>query len=206
MAHQIKNTIFDLGGVLLNIDFKLTSNAFKNLGVNHFDEMFTQHFSNPLFELLETGKIDETAFYEAFRKEAGLPLSNEQIQAAWNALLLDFPPERIKWLEKIASQYRIFLFSNTNQIHYDCFKLNFSNAFDGKNFDDFFEKAYYSQFLGLRKPYPESFLAILEEQGILPSETLFIDDTYKNIEAANQLGFQTIHLQSPTTVLDLNLI
>jgi len=206
MAHQIKNIIFDLGGVLLNIDFKLTSNAFKNLGVNHFDEMFTQHFSNPLFELLETGKIDETAFYEAFRKEAGLPLSNEQIQAAWNALLLDFPPERIKWLEKIASQYRIFLFSNTNQIHYDCFKLNFSNAFDGKNFDDFFEKAYYSQFLGLRKPYPESFLAILEEQGILPSETLFIDDTYKNIEAANQLGFQTIHLQSPTTVLDLNLI
>ena len=206
MAHQIKNIIFDLGGVLLNIDFKLTSNAFKNLGVNHFDEMFTQHFSNPLFELLETGKIDETTFYEAFRKEAGLPLSNEQIQAAWNALLLDFPPERIKWLEKIASQYRIFLFSNTNQIHYDCFKLNFSNAFDGKNFDDFFEKAYYSQFLGLRKPYPESFLAILEEQGILPSETLFIDDTYKNIEAANQLGFQTIHLQSPTTVLDLNLI
>lgn len=206
MAHQIKNIIFDLGGVLLNIDFKLTSNAFKNLGVNHFDEMFTQHFSNPLFELLETGKIDETAFYEAFRKEAGLPLSNEQIQAAWNALLLDFPPERIKWLEKIASQYRIFLFSNTNQIHYDCFKLNFSNAFDGKNFDDFFEKAYYSQFLGLRKPYPESFLAILEEQGILPSETLFIDDTYKNIEAANQLGFQTIYLQSPTTVLDLNLI
>ncbi|WP_026750811.1 HAD family phosphatase [Sediminibacterium sp. C3] len=206
MAYQIKNIIFDLGGVLLNIDFKLTSNAFKNLGVNHFDEMFTQHFSNPLFELLETGKIDETAFYEAFRKEAGLPLSNEQIQAAWNALLLDFPPERIKWLEKIASQYRIFLFSNTNQIHYDCFKLNFSNAFDGKNFDDFFEKAYYSQFLGLRKPYPESFLAILEEQGILPSETLFIDDTYKNIEAANQLGFQTIHLQSPTTVLDLNLI
>lgn len=206
MAYQIKNIIFDLGGVLLNIDFKLTSNAFKNLGVNHFDEMFTQHFSNPLFELLETGKIDETAFYEAFRKEAGLPLSNEQIQAAWNALLLDFPPERIKWLEKIASQYRIFLFSNTNQIHYDCFKLNFSNAFDGKNFDDFFEKAYYSQFLGLRKPYPESFLAILEDQGILPSETLFIDDTYKNIEAANQLGFQTIHLQSPTTVLDLNLI
>lgn len=206
MAHQIKNIIFDLGGVLLNIDFKLTSNAFKNLGVNHFDEMFTQHFSNPLFELLETGKIDETAFYEAFRKEAGLPLSNEQIQAAWNALLLDFPPERIEWLEKIASRYRIFLFSNTNQIHYDCFIRNFSNSFDGKHFNDFFEKAYYSQFLGLRKPYPDSFQAIVKEQEILPAETLFIDDTYKNIEAANQLGFQTIHLQSPTTVLDLNLI
>lgn len=206
MDQKPKNIIFDLGGVLLNIDFKLTSNAFKNLGVTHFDEMFTQHFSNPLFELLETGKIDEAAFYEAFRKEAGLPLTDVQIQTAWNALLLDFPPERIEWLEKIASRYRIFLFSNTNQIHYDCFIRNFSNSFDGKHFNDFFEKAYYSQFLGFRKPYPDSFQAIVKEQEILPAETLFIDDTYKNIEAANQLGFQTIHLQSPTTVLDLDLI
>lgn len=206
MGQKTKNIIFDLGGVLLNIDFKLTSNAFKELGVHHFDEMFTQHFSNPLFELLETGKIDEAAFYEAFRKEAGLPLTNEQIRDAWNALLLDFPAERIEWLEKIARQYRIFLFSNTNQIHYDCFIQHFSNSFNGKDFNDFFEKAYYSQFLGLRKPYPASFQAIVNEQEILPSETLFIDDTLKNIEAASQLGFQTIHLLSPTSVLDLKLI
>ena len=98
MNSKPKNILFDLGGVLLNIDFKLTSNAFKHLGVTDFDEMFTQHFSNPLFELLETGKIDESAFYEAFRKEVGLPLSDAQIQSAWNALLLDFPPERIEWL------------------------------------------------------------------------------------------------------------
>lgn len=206
MSQKTKNIIFDLGGVLLNIDFTLTSNAFKDLGVTNFDEMFTQHFSNPLFELLETGKIDEADFFDAFRKEAGLPLSNTQIESAWNALLLDFPPERIEWLEKIAGRYRIFLFSNTNQIHYDCFIRNFSNSFDGKHFNDFFEKAYYSQFLGLRKPYPASFQAIVKEQEILPAETLFIDDTYKNIEAANQLGFQTIHLQNPTTVLDLDLI
>ncbi len=206
MAQKVRNIIFDLGGVLLNIDFKLTSNAFKELGVSHFDEMFTQHFSNSLFELLETGKIDEAAFYDEFRKEAGLPLTNSQIQDAWNALLLDFPAERIEWLEKVAQQYRIFLFSNTNQIHYDCFIRNFSENFIGKHFNDFFEKAYYSQFLGLRKPYPVSFQAIVDEQQILPAETLFIDDTLKNIEAASQLGFQTIHLQSPTTVMDLDLI
>lgn len=206
MGENIKNIIFDLGGVLLNIDFTLTSNAFKDLGVTHFDEMFTQHFSNPLFELLETGKIDEATFYDAFRKEAGLPLTDEQIRTAWNALLLDFPAERIEWLENIAQQYRIFLFSNTNQIHYDCFIQNFQDSFNGKHFNDFFEKAYYSQFLGLRKPYPVSFQAIIEEQQILPSETLFIDDTLKNIEAASLLGFQTIHLQNPTTVLDLTLI
>lgn len=205
MSKPIKNIIFDLGGVFLNIDFSLTSKAFIDLGVLQFNEMFTQHFSNPLFELLETGKITEVEFYEAFRQETKMPLTNEQIKNAWNALLLDFPPERIDWLEKVGNKYRIFLFSNTNQIHHDHFIKDFATQYPGKNFDTFFQKAYYSQYLGLRKPYPASFQAILDEQGIEAHETLFIDDTIKNIEAAQALGLQTIHLKHPLTVLDLNL-
>lgn len=205
MNKAIKNIIFDLGGVFLNIDFALTNKAFIDLGVLQFNEMFTQHFSNPLFELLETGKISEEEFYEAFRQESKMHLTNEQIKFAWNALLLDFPPERIDWLEKIGKKYRIFLFSNTNQIHYDQFIADFTKQYPGKNFDAFFQKAYYSQHLGLRKPYPESFQAILDEQGLLPEETLFIDDTIKNVEAAKELGLQTIHLKHPLTVVDLDL-
>lgn len=205
MNKAIKNIIFDLGGVFLNIDFGLTNKAFIDLGVLQFNEMFTQHFSNPLFELLETGKISEEEFYEAFRQESKMHLTNEQIKFAWNALLLDFPPERIEWLEKIGKKYRIFLFSNTNQIHYDQFIADFTKQYPGKNFDAFFQKAYYSQHLGLRKPYPESFQAILDEQGLLPEETLFIDDTIKNVEAAKELGLQTIHLKHPLTVVDLDL-
>ncbi|HLD54395.1 MAG TPA: HAD family phosphatase [Sediminibacterium sp.] len=205
MSKPIKNIIFDLGGVFLNIDFSLTSKAFIDLGVLQFNEMFTQHFSNPLFELLETGKIAEAEFYEAFRQETKLPLTNEQIKKAWNALLLDFPSDRIDWLENIANKYQVFLFSNTNQIHYNHFIEYFAVQFPGKNFDSFFIKAYYSQFLGLRKPYPESFQAILDEQGLHAEETLFIDDTLKNIEAAQALGLQTIHLKHPLTVLDIDL-
>lgn len=205
MKEPIKNIIFDLGGVFLNIDFQLTNQAFIKLGVSHFNDMFTQHYSNPLFELLETGKINEEEFYELFRQESKVNLSNEQIKTAWNALLLDFPPERIDWLEKIGNKYRIFLFSNTNQIHYDYFIEDFATQFPGKSFDSFFQKAYYSQHLGLRKPYPASFRAILEEQELEASETLFIDDTIKNVEAAQTLGLQTIHLKHPLTVLDLDL-
>jgi len=205
MSATIKNIIFDLGGVFLNIDFQLTSKAFNDLGVLDFNEMFTQHFSNPLFELLETGKISEEEFYDAFRKESKSNLSNKQIKEAWNALLLDFPKERIDWLEKIGNKYRIFLFSNTNQIHYDYFIEDFATQFSGKRFDSFFQKAYYSQHLGLRKPYPESFQAIIDEQGLEVGETLFIDDTIKNVEAAQNLGLQTIHLKHPLTVLDLDL-
>lgn len=205
MKKAIKNIIFDLGGVFLNIDFALTNKAFIDLGVLQFNEMFTQHFSNPLFELLETGKISEEEFYEAFRQESKMHLTNEQIKFAWNALLLDFPPERIDWLEKIGKKYRIFLFSNTNQIHYNQFIADFTKQYPGKIFDSFFQKAYYSQHLGLRKPYPESFQAIIDEQGLLPEETLFIDDTIKNVEAAKKLGLQTIHLKHPLTVVDLDL-
>lgn len=201
----IKNIIFDLGGVFLNINFQLTNQAFKDLGVDRFESMFNQHHSNDLFELLETGKLSPTEFYDAFRKESQTDLSNEQIQTAWNALLLDFPEERIEWLEQIKKKYNVFLFSNTNEIHYDQFIVDFSHAFPGKDFNSHFIKAYYSQTLGLRKPYIESYQQILIEQQLDPAETLFIDDTIKNIEGAKLAGLQTIHLVAPQTVLDLEL-
>lgn len=201
----IKNIIFDLGGVFLNIDFQLTNKAFKDLGVDRFETMFTQHHVNDLFEQLEIGKLSENDFYNAFRKESGKSLSNEQIKTAWNALLLDFPEEHIKWLEEIKGKYNIYLFSNTNQIHYDQFIANFTKAFPGKDFNSFFKKAYYSQTLGLRKPYTNSYEKILEEQALKPSETLFIDDTLKNIEGAKKVGLQTVHLVAPLTVTQLGL-
>lgn len=201
----IKNIIFDLGGVLLNINFQLTNQAFKDLGVDRFETMFNQHHSNDLFELLETGKLSPAEFYDAFRKESQTDLSNEQIQLAWNALLLDFPAARIEWLEQINKRYNVFLFSNTNQIHYDQFMVDFAQAFSGKDFNSHFIKAYYSQTLGLRKPYVTSYQYILTEQQLNPAETLFIDDTIKNIEGAKLAGLQTIHLVAPQTVLDLDL-
>lgn len=201
----IKNIIFDLGGVFLNINFQLTNTAFANLGVDQFAEMFNQHHSNDLFERLEKGEISAPEFYEAFRKESGTNISDDAIRNAWNALLLDFPSERIEWLEQIKKRYNIYLFSNTNQIHYDAFMADFGKTFAGKDFNSYFIKAYYSQTLGLRKPSVASYLAIIQEQGLIPAETLFIDDTIKNIEGAKEAGLQTIHLVAPNTVLDLKL-
>jgi HAD superfamily hydrolase (TIGR01509 family) len=201
----VKNIIFDLGGVFLNINYQLTRQAFVELGVGHFDAMFTQHHSNDLFELLETGKLSDQQFYDAFRKESATGLSNDQIKTAWNALLLDFPEERISWLEQIKDRYNIYLYSNTNQIHYDQFMADFSKAYPGKDFNNYFLTAYYSQTLGLRKPYVESFQQILVKEALNPEETLFIDDTIKNIEGAQKAGMQTIHLIAPMTVLDLGL-
>jgi putative hydrolase of the HAD superfamily len=201
----VKNIIFDLGGVLFNIDFKKTEAAFVALGVENFSEMFTQYHSNDLFIQLETGAISPDEFYDAFRESTQIALTNHQIKTAWNALLIDFRLPSLEWLESIKNKYRIFLFSNTNQIHYESFLETYFIQTGKTNFNDFFEKAYYSQEMGLRKPSLEPFIQILENHGLVAAETVFIDDTLKNIEAAQQVGIQTIHLQWPQTLPELDL-
>lgn len=199
----VKNILFDLGGIFLNIDYQKTEQAFVDLGVKEFNQFFSQQFSNTLFESLETGKITPVDFYDAFRKETKTSLSDEAIENAWNAMLLDFPKERLQWLEEIGQRYPIYLFSNTNIIHYQCFIDKFEKQFPQSSFNDYFRKAYYSHELGMRKPYPDSYRKVMELENLDPAETLFIDDTPKNIEGAQQAGLQTILLNNGRTVLDL---
>jgi glucose-1-phosphatase len=201
----IKNIIFDLGGVFLNINFSLTEAAFNKLGVTGFGEMFTQHHANDLFVQLETGAITDIEFYAAFRRETGTSLLDADIKNAWNALLLDFRMPSLEWLDSIKDKYQLFLFSNTNQIHHDAFILSYQAQTGRANFDNQFKKAYYSQQMGMRKPDIAPFLLILKEQGLRAAETLFIDDTIKNVLAARAAGMQAIHLQWPQTLPDLGL-
>ena len=202
---QIKNIIFDLGGVFMNLDYKKTEQAFIDLGVVNFPELFTQHHSSPLFADMETGRISNQAFYDGLRKLSGINMSNDDIQHAWNAMLLDFPMERIVWLNEIKKKYNIYLFSNTNQIHYDAFIETVKQQTGITDFNQYFIKAYYSHELGLRKPDTASFQKIMEEQKLNPAETLFIDDTLSNVQAAAEIGLQTLHLKPPITVLELQL-
>jgi len=202
---KIKNIIFDLGGVFIDIDFKATENAFVSLGVPNFNDYYTQHTASTLFEDLETGKVSPEKFYERFRKETGTALTDSQIRDAWNAMLGRFPVERLSWLEEIGFRYKIYLFSNTNIIHYHAFQKIYQECTGKENFDNYFIKAHYSHELGLRKPYPESFKKLLAIENLVAEETLFIDDSYKNIEGAKEVGLQTILLLPPKTVLDLEI-
>lgn len=200
-----KNIIFDLGGIFIDINFSNTENAFTSLGISNWSQFYTQSTASTLFENLETGKVTPQQFYNAFRKEAATEVTDKQIRDAWNAMLGSFWPERLQWLEKIAKQYNIYLYSNTNLIHYKAFQQTFKKCTGKENFDDYFIKAHYSHELGLRKPYPASFTKLLEIEKLTASETLFIDDTAKNIEGAKQAGLHTILLLPPKTVLDLEL-
>ena len=114
---NIKNIIFDLGGVILNIDYQLTIDAFKKLSLNNFDQFYSQFTQNDLLIAMEKGEITPQEFRIQLRKYISKPVSDIMIDNAWNAMLLDFPPERIILLQKLKNKYRTFLLSNTNSIH-----------------------------------------------------------------------------------------
>ena len=190
----IKNIIFDLGGVLLQIDYQKTEESFVALGVKNFSKYFKQDFVSKLFDDFETGKISTNIFYNKFRTITKNNLTNLQIKNAWNAMLLTFWQNRLVWVESISTKYNIFLLSNTNEIHYNEVINIYNKSNSLKPFSSYFIKDYYSHILGLRKPIVSSYLKVIEEQHLLATETLFIDDTLKNIEGAKQASLQVLHL------------
>lgn len=202
---QTKAIIFDLGGVLLNIDFRLSEKAFAELGLTNFADFFTQFHSNDLFRKLETG-MDDQLFYDDFRSATGLQLSNDQIRDAWNALLLDYRPESVAVLPQLKEKYKLYLLSNTNEIHLQEFQRRYEAWKPGELFDDLFDAAYYSHRIGHRKPNASAFEYVLEKHNLIAAETIFIDDSINNIEAAQELGLQTIHLLPGMKVEELGLI
>ncbi len=200
----IKNIIFDLGGVIMNINLRYTEEAFAKLGCANFSQYITQHRITPLFESYETGKIDDANFIKGIQEIAGKSITGEEIINAWNALLLDFPPERLQLLKNIRNHYRIFLLSNTNSLHHSAFQKKLFLQ-TGNYLEDIFHKTYYSQVVKMRKPDVEIYQLVIDDNKLNASETLFIDDTGSNINGALKTGLQTFHLKKPMTILEMPL-
>lgn len=192
---MIKNILFDFGGVLYNLDFKKTFHAFKNLGFEDFEGMFSQNHASLLFQDLETGKITPEAFYKQIQTIAPAPITHDDIRNAWNALLLNYRVNSLKYLLHLKQHYHLYLLSNTNAIHYDHFTDQLRAQTSFSSLESFFTKAYYSHEIGLRKPTTEAFAFVLRDAGIIPTETLFIDDTIENLPNAENLGMKTFLLQ-----------
>jgi putative hydrolase of the HAD superfamily len=194
LIKNIRNIIFDLGGVLLNIDHQNTINAFQKLGVKDFSQVFSKTTQNTLMQDFERGALTEALFRKHLTDRIGSEIDHTLIDLAWNAMLLDFPESRFRLLLKLKSQYQLYLLSNTNSIHYSAFQELICKTYPIQLLDDLFNKAYYSHLIGMRKPDAEIFQFVLQDQAILPEETLFIDDSPQHIDAAKLLNIQTHHL------------
>jgi putative hydrolase of the HAD superfamily len=192
---QVKNIIFDLGGVLINIDYKATENAFKNAGIRNFDELFSQAKQTRLFDNLEKGLVDEVTFKDGLRLLSNVNLSDKTIDDAWNAMLLDFPKHRVELLQNVRKNYKTFLLSNTNELHIPAFENLIEKEYGIADFSSLFDKLYYSCRVQMRKPDKEIFELVINENNLNPQETLFIDDSIQHVQGAQNVGLNAIHLQ-----------
>jgi putative hydrolase of the HAD superfamily len=199
---QTKNIIFDLGGVLLNIDINKTREAYKAMGLQNIEEYFRLGHASSFFKDYEKGIISDNEFIDGIEKLTGGKNNKQKITGAWNAMLLDFPRERVNWLKELKNKYRLFLFSNTNALHLISFQQSFQNVY-GFPMDDLFERAYYSHVVQVRKPDAAAYELVLNENRLLPAETVFIDDAIINVEAANKVSIRGIFLEPGVSVTSL---
>lgn len=202
---KIENIIFDLGGVLLDIDYNLTRKAFENLGVANFYEMYSQANADKLFQKLEMGKVSEKQFYKELNKATGLHLSQQEIRNAWNAMLLSFREKSLEFLGQLKDRYKLYLLSNTNNIHLNSFYEIYHQKERKNSFEQFFDKAFYSFEIGLRKPDADCYEWVINDLKINPAKTLFIDDSINNIHGAEKAGLQTLHLTQEMKIETLGL-
>ncbi len=193
---MIKNIIFDLGNVILNIDTKQSEIEFAKHGIQNFESLYSLASQLKIFDELETGKLSPQDFYLKIRQFTNSHLDDETLKNCWNALILDFPAKRIELILSLQTKYRLFLLSNTNIIHYNYYNSIFVKEYGLKSFNSLFEKAYYSHEIGFRKPDLRAFETILQNSKIKAEETLFIDDNKANIETAKTLGLHTLWLRN----------
>lgn len=184
---QLKNIIFDLGGVIINIDYNKAAAAFKNLGIVDFDNFYSKAKQSTLFDEFEKGNISNEEFRNELKNFLPEGISDEQIDACWNAMLMEIPQERFNFLNSIKDKYRIFLLSNTNSIHIKEFTRLNDEKFGVGNFEALFENVHYSCKMGMRKPDAEIFEYVLNENALVKEETLFIDDSIQHINGANSI-------------------
>ena len=196
-----KAIIFDLGAVILNIDYQKTIDGFTKLGIKKAATLYSKKVQNNLFNEIETGKISRQKFLTELRKQTD-NANIKLIEQAWNSMLLDLPEERLELIKKLKSNYEIYLLSNTNTIHIEAFKKKLGNV-KWLSFSNLFDKMYLSHELGLRKPDVKIFKCILKDQKLKAEEVFFIDDSPQHISSAKKLGINCHHLLDNEDIIAL---
>ena len=192
MDKNIKNIVFDLGGVLVDLDFKNAINGLQQAGFANVKEQLQAFDQDGIFKKFELGEIDSDQFRTAIRENSTVTLTDEEVDTLWNSMLLEVPRKKLELILDLRSKYMVYLLSNTNAIHWDyvC-----KNAFNYRGFrvNDYFEETFLSFEMHLAKPDKAIFEKVLHEANLLPEETLFIDDSEANCKAAEELGIHAHH-------------
>lgn len=186
----IKNLIIDFGGVLIDLNRQRCVENFKRLGLPNVEVILDIYHQQDFFQKYEKGLITSAEFRDVIREKIGKPVADAQIDDAWNSFLVSIPAAKLDLLLNLRKDYVVYLLSNTNEIHW---QWSCQHAFPYKTFrvEDYFEHIYLSYEMNMAKPDAEIFQKVLDDTGIIPAETLFIDDSAANCRAAEALGITT---------------
>jgi len=198
----IRNILFDLGGVILDINVQATQQRFYEMGLPSIFMNYPENMTTDLFFRYETGKLDTGSFRNEVRRLSGLDVSDAAIDEAWTAMLVGIPSSRTNLLRRLSERYDLYMLSNTCPMHVPVFEKMFRDA-SGVSMQDLFKKIFYSFEIGYHKPDREAFEYVICDTGIVPEETYFLDDNIHNIKTSQELGFRAIHIHERTSMMDL---
>lgn len=186
---MIKNIVFDFGDIFINLDKKLFAEELQKIHISQESEEML-----PILQQYETGLVSTDEFLTFF--EERLHVSQDKVKRAWNSILLDFPKERLRFIQNLSEskKYRLFLLSNTNDLHISWIQKNWGMELYNA-FKICFEQFYLSHEINLRKPNNNIYEFVLTSNDLAPKETLFIDDTKENTDAAKALGIHIWNLK-----------
>ncbi len=191
---QFKNLIFDIGDVIIDIDYLVTIGEFQKLSAVDFSQIVSYNKQNKIFDLFEIGKITAQQFRDELKQFLKAGTTDDEITRAWNSILINYPQPKIDLLKELKTHYKVFALSNINEIHVDSLNEAAKAQFGADNFGSFFHHAYYSNEVGFRKPEKEIYQLVLQKENLIAGDTFFVDDKAENVEAAKTLGIQAYQL------------
>ena len=199
---KIKNLIFDLGGVIIDLDTSKTIRAFAQLSGKKDNEILTLA-SHSIFKQYEKGEITNDDFRKGLRELFFLDLEDHVIDKAWNAMIGELPSYRLEMLKQLRKNYNVFILSNTNHIHIEYVHRYLNNNYEVQDFSTYADMVHYSQLMGMRKPDIEIYQSVLNQNNLDAEFSLFLDDNEENLEGARRAGIQTILVTHPDEVPQL---
>ena len=199
---MIKNIILDLGVVTVRLDKQRCIDAFVGLGMTDIDKHISNCKQYGLFGAIELGEMSNAEFYKRMREDNNLTATDSEIDAAWNAFILDTPTGLQNMLHNLKNKYRIYLLSNTNQIHYDYWAEYCMGTEGGNTVAECFDKCYLSNELHLAKPDPKIYKAVMTDMKAKPEECLYLDDNLQNVEEARRQGWNAEQSLSPEQTME----
>ncbi|MEN8155822.1 MAG: HAD family phosphatase [Bacteroidota bacterium] len=199
---QIRNILFDLGGVILDIDIQATLKCYYELGFPRELLNYPQNIDTDIFYNYQVGKTGTREFRDDLRRFSGVDASDRELDDAWNAMIIRIPEERTRLIGRLQEHYNLYMLSNTSPLHVTVFEKMYQDT-AGIPMHEVFKKIYYSHEIRRHKPDHGAWKYVIDDAGIVPEETLFLDDTMHNIKASQELGFQAIHIHERTSLTEL---